>query len=425
MFNKYILASMLLTATIFVACEDDSDVAPPFQLVVAGDASVITGEEDEYTLGDVMNPDSYSWTVSGPAEIVGSSTGNTITVRYTNVGDVVISVTDGTYKGTQFVTVSEVEPMVDIDLGGTGVLRNGASDTVFFGFEAPLASAPSLRLIDADDSTGFNSGDPFVSGTLGELKQLANGTYYAVYTAGAGNGTTEVLLQDIVATDAFGGLDIDSLYMPIFEVDNITPIANVDYSTYQVNDSSEVTVTVTFSEEVMFADPADSALLVSFSGAGVKPETDTLEATGNPLVYEYTYTVNGESNGTLDVALSNIVDLAGNPLSNVEYAGTVTVDNEAPVMVIVAATDQGDYVKISASYIGASQVMYLVVDATDEDFEEPTTAEEFMDTEGVLAGTVNGSTTEILGKGKYTVYFLAVDAAGNYSSIAETSLTMD
>lgn len=415
----------LIAAVLFTACgDDDSTFDGPFRLNIAGPSEVRPESTEEYTIGDFTNPGSYTWTVSGPATINGSASGNTISVTFGEVGDVVITVTNGTDNGTYTVEVADTEPAVEVELQGTGVLRNGMTDTVFFNFNAPIVDAPTFAM-NTTDSTQFNGGNPFVSGTLGALEMYKSkaDVYYALYTAGTGNGTPEALFQDIKSTTTYGEVNIDSAFVQLYRVDNTAPIADISYSDDMVNDSTVVTVTVTFTEEVMFdftQATVDSAIYVSFDGAGVLTETDTLQPTDDPKVFTYEYTVNGEGNGTVDVTLSNVVDLAGNPVAlvnNDEFA----VDNIAPTILITSAVDTGDYVELSITSSEGGVASYMILGDGED---APTSADDFGG--GLFSGDISatGSTELAVPSGEYDVYFIVTDNAGNVSAIDMVDLSV-
>lgn len=415
----------LITAVLFTACgDDDSTFNGPFRLNIAGPSEVRPESTEEYTIGDFTNPGSYTWTVSGPATINGSASGNTISVTFGEVGDVVITVTNGTDNGTYAVEVAETEPTVEVELRGTGVLRNGEKDTVFFNFNAPIVGTPTFAM-NTTDSTQFNGGNPFVSGSLSSLEMYDDqaDVYYAVYTAGTGNGTPEALFQDIKSTTTYGEVNIDSAFVQLYRVDNIAPIADISYSDDHVSDSTVVTVTVTFTEAVMFdytQATVDSAIYVSFDGAGVLSETDTLQPTEDPNVFTYEYTVNGEGDGVVDVTLSNVVDLAGHQVALVNNS-SFTVDNTNPVILTKSAVDVGDYVELAITASESGTASYMMV-ADGED--APETDEDFGG--GLYSGTIsaNSSTELAIASGEYDVYFIVADKAGNVSAIEMVDLSV-
>lgn len=413
----------------FTACEDEQvPFDGPYILYVTGPSSVSPESTETYSIGNLVGGGPYTWSVTGPAEIVGESTGTTVTVEFGSVGDVVISATNGTDSGILNVEVADVEPAVATELDSVGTdlrylrtLRSGETARVSFMFAAPLAKTPSIEV--TSDSTEFNDGDAFVSGSISELMQGDDEfTYYADYTAGSGNGTPEALISDIIATSGYGSDTVETAYVQLYRVDNIAPTADLSYSQVEANDSTVVTVTATFSEPVM----GDS--LISFSGGGVDPETATLQPTDDELVYTYEYTVNGEGAGPINVELEGITDLAGNPLAGVNNSSELVVDNIAPIVTLSSAMDEGEYASIELISTEAGTGMYLIM---EEGEEGPATAVEFMEAEGVASGSMDlianapKTAVEALESGNYVVYFLAQDNAGNYSAIDTTNLVMD
>lgn len=420
MINKINIAFLLLFLVSIVACDDEqSEFDGPFLVNINGPDEVNPEDEATFYLGDIANGDSYTWAVEGPAQITSAATGNSVTIKFQSVGDVIVSVANGTITGAQIVSVAEVDPEVSADLNGTGVLRTGVQDTVFLNFSAPLTKDPTISL--RSDATTF------ASGSLGNLVKVDASSYYALYTAGEGNGTPQIIVLGLENTPEFGGGTLNGDTLNIYRVDNVAPVATVSYSPELANDSTEVVVNVQFSEPVHFENPLDSALRISFSGAGVKEETDTLAVTDDATVYTYNYIVNGKGDGPLSVALSNITDLGGNPLAVVNHTATVEIDNTAPI-VAGAATDMGAYAQIDLGSSESGTGYYLIV---EESADAPTSIEEYMNADNVASGSMSlsmavpATAVEVLSAGSYTVYYLSSDMAGNYSDITSGSLVMD
>jgi hypothetical protein len=429
-----ILLLSLITVFAFTACEDEQEpFEGPYRLTVSGPGSATPETTATFTLGDIINPDSYTWSiVEGPGQIVGGANGATVEVEFLSVGDVLLNVTNGTDARTLTIHVEPVAPAVTGALSKRGytAVRSGESDTVYFNFDSPVASIGSVEI--ASDSSQFNANNPFISGSLGDLESVdgSSTSYYAIYTGGEGNGVPEAKFTNIITTEAFGGDTVKSAYVQLYRVDNIDPIADISYSPSIANDSTEVTITVNFSEAVTFADPADSAIYISLSGAGVAAETDTLMPTEDPAVYTYTYTVNGEGEGNVSVELSNIQDLAGNEVALVRNDEGLTIDNTNPEITLTLAEDDGDYATITIVASESGTGMYVIVEDGEDAPDAPTTPEEFMEISGVASASLGvgrglSSEVEILETGDYTVYYLVMDRAGNYSDVTSTNLVMD
>lgn len=412
---------------MFTGCEDEEEpFGSPYDLMIVGRSEVVPETTHDYTLGNITNPESYNWTVSGPAEIVGASNGATVTVKFGEVGDVTISVSNGVDSGTKSVTVAETEASVTARLrGGSGVLRNGESDTVFFEFDAPVSEIGDFGF-NTEDSTAFNRGaKPFVSGSLGDLVRIDARHYYAIYTAGTGNGTPEAKFENITSTAEYGSVNIDSAYVQLYRVDNIAPVADLTYSADYVKAGNTVTATVTFSEEVMPVNPNDTLMFATFSGVGISGR-DTLMATNNPRVYTFDYTADEAGSGPVQIRLDGIVDFAGNELAGRNNANKLVVDNANPT-VMGTAVDSGSGATITIVSTEPGTGMYLIL---EEGKAAPTTPKDFMDAKGILrsvqlSGANSATVTQALAEGNYTVYFMAMDRAGNYSDIESGALTMD
>ncbi|WP_377469356.1 hypothetical protein [Pontibacter silvestris] len=429
------LLLLFVTVLGFTACDDDDNEPffDPTRLAIGGPDEVAPGTNRNYTIGNITSPETYTWSVEGPAQIVGSNTGATITVAFQSVGEAVITATNGTETGRLTVEVANVAPAVTATLDTTAMgqqkaLRNGESDTVFFEFDAPFRDIESFG-INTEDSTAFNQGtEPFTSGTLGELSQLDNGRYYAIYTAGPGNGTPEAKFANIIATSEYGSDTVETAYVQLYRVDNIAPVVDFTYSQPTANEGTVVTVTATFSEAVMPADPADTLLFVTLSGAGTSAERDTLMATDNPLVYTFEYEVSETAtNGPVQIGIEGVVDFAGNELAGVNNASDLVIDNTNPT-VTGTATDAGNSASIAISSTEAGTGMYLIMRAGAD---APTDADEFMAAQGVASRSVeltagtSKTVTQALAAGNYVVYFMAMDAAGNYSGIESNNLIMN
>lgn len=430
--NKISFLLLLLVAVFgFTACEDEVEpFNDPTRLAIGGPDSASPGTSKTYTVGNVINPATYTWSVEGPAQIVGTATGATVTIQFQSVGEAIITATNGTDTGRFTVDIENVAPAVTATLdttrtGALKALRSGQSDTVFFKFDAPFSKMPTFALNTAD-STGFNQGkEPFVSGSLGALtKGKDDQHYYAIYTAGEGNGTPEAKFANIIATSAYGADTVKSAYVKLYRVDNIAPVADLTYSQQRASSGAVVTVTATFSEAVMSTDPT-GLLFVTLSGAGTT-ERDTLMATNNPQVYTFEYEAKA-GNGPIEIKIANVVDFAGNKLAALNNASELVIDNTVPV-VTGTASDAGSAASIIISSTESGTGMYVVMKAGST---KPATSEAFIAASGVASGSVQltagkaKTVAQALAKGEYVVYFLAMDEAGNYSTIKSDNLSMN
>ena len=198
--NKLYIAFLLLFSCFFVSCVED-EVEPfegPYRLSVGGPASVRPESTVQYTIGDVVNPEGYTWSVvEGPAEITGAATGSTVSVLFKSLGEVKLLVTNG--RDSRTLTIAVTPPRsggkdvftMTSTLNNAGVLRSGQSDTLFLNFNQSLANNPTVSIINSDTT--------FQSGTLGAVQKLSGMRYYTIYTAGEGNGTPRFYVSGIEA----------------------------------------------------------------------------------------------------------------------------------------------------------------------------------------------------------------------------------
>lgn len=421
---------LLLFATFIASCSDDDevdDLSGPFFLTINGPDEVVPGVQREYSVENYTPERNYTWSVEGPAQIIGDASGQSITVEFTGLGEAVIKVENNRDNGNLTVAVEQVEPEVTTTLEsegiiGEGMLSSGQQDTIFFEFNAPLTADPSIAM---NTGKSFFGADPaFTSGTLGDLVKINSTTYYAIYTAGAGNGTPEAAITGLEATETFTS---DELHVLLFEVDNTAPVVDLSFSDNTVSDGTEVTVTATFSEPVRFENPADSALLISYSGGGMSVTGDTLQSTDDPRVYSYTFTADGGgADGTVTFDIENVVDMAGNPLAAINNNAGLTIDNNFSGTVTGTAMDSGDFATISMTSTESGTGQYVVLNTGAD---APTSADDFDG--GIASGsmTLNAgvmkSVNQSLPSGDYDVYFIGRDEADNYSAITTVGFTMD
>lgn len=399
----------LMLGVLLSSCEDDeSSIITPYIVTIDGVTEVTPNTTETYSIGDMSDGvENYSWSITGPGTIDGETSGKSIDVTFTGVGEVVLTVTNGTDSGTRTITVDEVSPGVTVSLNGYGKLKSGDSDTVYFAFDAPVASIGDYELTNG-------------IGSIGTLTKIDDSNYYLIFTAGDTEGVSELYIDTLTSTETYGSAGLDSVYLDLYEVDNTLPIAALTYSELVVNDSTIVTVTATFSEEI------DSVAFISFSGAGVEAETDTLQTTSDALVYTYEYVVNGGGNGTVTVSL-DVQDQAGNELGGVSGASLLTVDNTAPVIIMTVEGGTG----VATLDVTSSEIItgsYVIVASGDDGPEDASDLISFSD--AVASGSLEFSTLndEIpvsLTAGDYDVYFVGMDEAGNYSSLSTASVSVD
>ena len=435
---------MAFVAISLVSCGDDDEFSGPYLMLIDGPTSVVPTEVESYAIlfEGYNNGDNASWTISGPGTIEGSATGEAITVSFQDEGEVTLNVSDGVNSGILVISVGSGDGEVTADLENEGVigesvLSSGQSDTVYLYFRGAVTSAIDVALLEDTDSSYFNEDKlAFSSGSLGDLTKVNDKTFYAIYTAGDGNGTPEALITGLSGSAAYAS---DSAYFELFVVDNKAPEATFEYSDDHVADSTEVKITVTFSEPIMFANPSDTLYYISFNGGGVMSQTDTLMATDDELVYTFTYVTNGDSDGEIDIDLLNVVDYADNAPELIN--NTILADNTAPTLVfdddlltidnIVVTENISEDGNAAIEFAGTDETVVVYYSVTDEELDTPS-AEDIIG-EGLISGSFEAdeiySTTHRFAfteeAGEYYVYVVLMDKSGLYSSVESRLVTFN
>ncbi|MEO9967286.1 MAG: hypothetical protein ABJF11_15920 [Reichenbachiella sp.] len=412
--NTNFFIGLIIVCLSIYSCDDDESTSFT-RYYIQGQQAVDPGDSGVYSLGN--HDGNFEWTVNDDdlAEII-STTDKEVEVKFKMSGVVRIEVTDGSKNGYLDVTVNSSDASeITATYAGSGILHNATQDTVFLSFSAALATVPKLILngLNVQDTSGFFTDDdhkaiaPFNSAgeTLSALKSYksSESEYYAIYKAGAGNGQPEAKLTSVKIDETHGGDEVEDFYIKLPMVDNVRPIGKIELSTTAANDDTEVTITVTFNEAMRAVLSSDQDTLVFFdiSGGGITSATDTLWETHDPMVWTSKFVTDGTGDGTLTVSIGDIVDLGGNTCSTLADA-TMEIDNTAPTASgSVAVLSDTQSVSIT------TEGQWLMVAA---DTDEPTSMADF-------ASGGSGDKIMVVEPGEYDFYFIAVDAAGNESTI--------
>lgn len=406
--------TMALAVLFIFSCNEDDDTGSPASYAIFGEREVSPETTGTYSLH--VDGVEATWTSSDPSIMsIISTSGSTVEVAFLKSGTVRLMATDGVRSGVVEITVANGNTGITVTYAGTGSLKSGTSDTVFFSFDAPLAEVSGV--IINEDTSGFYKdpeGEPidaFVSpgASLSAMSSYkgSDEVFYAIYTAGSGDGQPEGFIESFTLNDTYGGVVKEYTHIKLPVVDNTTPYAKVVFSDDVVNDSSVVTITVTFSEAVM-PDNADS-ILIYVSGAGVLEASYPLKATTttDQKVWTLEYTTNGNGNGTMtaNVDPGTVTDLAGN--TAYIRSATLEIDNIAPFPALTNAFTvdvTGSVLTVTLSGEDEVRWMYLEGGATAPeagDFDEAFT-------EGDVF---------LLAAGIYDFYYIAIDEAGNVSDV--------
>ncbi len=286
----------------------------PIKIEYASDGAIFTT-----VAGNELNDGSYTWTV--PSD-------NTATAR------IKITATDlagnTSFYESNIFTIDSTAP--SIPTGGIiGTTVQGGDDTIVIHFSEPVVANDGVwtdgnefTSIKANgtaiDMTGaiysYDGASNVLNITLGSSVNLKNGEFVSVTPA----------------TDAIK--DLAGNYLSSTEVVGTTPITGdiiapsvalaYSISGRPVRDADTLTITATFSETI------SGAPKISIDTTGTDLTPTDMTATGNALVWTFSYDVPAGSDGTATVTV-NITDLAGNP-NSAATNNTFTIDNTAPTV---------------------------------------------------------------------------------------------
>lgn len=400
--SKTILSSALLLLFV-VACEDDESGQNNVGevLYIDGPSGVTPESTQTFTANEAGG--TISWTVTGNATL-GTTDGLTAEVTFGEVGTATVSASGNGLEGIREITINGVD--AGLVEGGVAMsnsaVNDGGSETVTFTFTAPLAAAPSIAL----------TGD-FTAGSISALTAVAGSNmtqFMATVTGGSGNGQLNAAITGVTVADGYGGGTAD-LEVAIQAVDNVSPIGEFSVSTGVGNAGTDVTFTVSLNEG---ARANGANMVVDVTGAGLDGATQVmLAATDDASVWSGTHTIAGTDEGALNAVLdvTTVVDVAGNSLTEWLTAtnGSVTVDNTAPTTFSLTATESpadSRLVNIVVTPEEAGSTVHWIWLPYNSQFTPESPAD--FDGEGA------GDSKFVAGAGKYKLFYLEVDAAGNY-----------
>ena len=300
----------VIALSIGVSCqeEDDDRAFVPYRVAIGGPDKVAPGEAVIYYT-DAYGDETFTWGVPEGATLLDGAGTDSISVSFEagSSGDVTIQARG--LDGRKFVEVESAAPAATVALDtNTVALTQGASDTLFIEFDTDIATDPEVRLMPNDEVSG---------GTISPLVKVDEDTYQVIYTAGTGNGTEKISVDNAVSTAFYGSLEMDTVVtFNLYEVDNTPATGRLLASGTPVYDSgSVVTLSAVFSEPLSTQD----SVQISITGLTEAYVTDATMATEDGMTWTYDFQSDGEINELVTVSVSNVpTDPAGNPTEAVE-----------------------------------------------------------------------------------------------------------
>ncbi|WP_456457656.1 hypothetical protein [Reichenbachiella sp.] len=410
--SKVILSSALLLF-ITVACEDDEsgqnnvgDV-----LYIDGPSGVTPMSTQTFTASEAGG--SVSWSVTGNATL-GTTDGLTAEVTFGAVGTATVNASGNGLEGARAITINGVEAAL-LEEGGVAFsnasVNNGGSETVTLTFAGPLASAPTLAF-EGDFTAGT------ITSNFAEVSGSGMTKFIATITGGTGNGQLQGRMLNVTAAADYGGGVTDTLRVNLHAVDNVKPLAkfeNADGVTV-VNKGGSVKFMVSASEAIRAVkDSMKLALDYDAGSAGADTLLLLSQSEDDASVWYTTWTNTADGDGSFTATLdqSTVIDIASNDAlwDPATSMFNVAVDNTAPTAFTLTATENDpvdeprvvDVVTVAEEVGSTVHWIWLP-------YNSQFTPESPADFDGEGAGT----TKFVASAGNYKLFYLEVDAAGNY-----------
>ncbi|MEK9925979.1 MAG: Ig-like domain-containing protein, partial [Alphaproteobacteria bacterium] len=200
------------------------------------------------------------------------------------------TVNDGTTNSSSYTITVDVDPVNDAPVAdnetntateGTNLnARNGGSDDVLIGdtdIENDRLSVTQIRVGSTEGSGTSGRVGSFLSGTYGQLRIKANGSYRYVPNDILGASETGVDWFNYTVSDGNGGTDTATLKITVTGI-NDTPVAKNDNNTIDITSKNSLTVTNGSSKDVLGND-TDADRSASLSITEIR--TGAIEASGN------------------------------------------------------------------------------------------------------------------------------------------------
>ncbi len=290
-----------ISLLVGASCEEDSTQSfTPYRAVIGGPSTVAPGEVATYYT-DTYGSETVSWTVPTGATIVSGAGTESIEVTFAAGASGEIAVVKQGLNGTIAVTVEAVKPVASVSLDSGVVLRQGQSAPVTISFDKDIEIAPAATLLSL--------GTGITGSALSPLVKTDDKTFQATYTAGTGDGTEVLSLEEAVASQFLGATVMDSSGFELYAVDNTAATGKLFASSTPVDDSTAVTLSAIFSEPLSTTD----TVKVSVNGASQAYVTEANMTTEDGMTWTYEFQPEGGANEVATVSVGNLPsDPAGN-----------------------------------------------------------------------------------------------------------------
>ncbi len=305
------LVSIFSVGVLLSAVACDEDEVADFVLTefsISGPEEVAPGDTATFTTSKYEG-ETYAWTVPTPgATIVGGAGTSAITVAFTAAGSGAITVAARGINGTTTVTVVSAAPVATVSLPSDTVLVAGATSNVLISYDQPIETAPVVGVVPAGTAPAGEA--------VSAVTRVDDRTFQVTYTAGTGDGTDKISVDQAVTTAQYGALAMDTVVtFDTYRTDNTAATGELTASRTPVDSTATSTLMVMFSEPLSMAD----TVKVSVTGTLQAYVTDANMTTADGQTWTYDFQPEGGTSELATVSVSNLpTDLAGNATTAVE-----------------------------------------------------------------------------------------------------------
>ncbi len=308
-FKLFLGLVYLSVGMINVACQEEgsTDPLPIDRLVIGGEEEPAAGDTLTYNTS-LYEGESYTWAVPTGATIVGGAGTFAIDVAFSSAGSGDITVAARGATGKLTVAVEDPAlPEAAVALPNDAVLMAGATGPVRISFEQPIETAPVVGVVPAAGTAG---------GAVSAVTRVNDRTFEVIYTAGTGNGTDKISVDQAVTTAYYGASAMDTVMtFNAYPTDNTAATGELSASRTPVDSTTTSTLSVMFDEPLLTSD----TVKVSVVGASQAYVTEANMMTADGQTWTYSFQPEGGTTELATVTVSNLpTDLAGNPTEVVD-----------------------------------------------------------------------------------------------------------
>ncbi|UXI03214.1 Ig-like domain-containing protein [Photobacterium sp. TY1-4] len=398
-----------------VNAAEDNDVLIAGSGAEAGNSVTVTITDNNSSVSRTVTADnSGNWTLSGSELDVSGLNNGTLTVSATQAD----TAGNTSTAATQTITLDNAAPSavtITTPIETDGIVNAAEdNDVLIAGSGAESGNSVTVTITDNSSSvsrtvTADNSGNWTLSGSELDVSGLNNGTLTVSATQADTAGNTSTAATQTITLDNAAPSAV-TITTPI-ETDGI------------VNAAEDNDVLIAGTD----AEAGNSVTVTIHDGANSQSRTVTADGSGNWTISGSEFDVSSFNNGTLTVSASQS-DAAGNTSS--AASTTITLDNTAPSAPSITTPIEGD------GRVNAAEDNDVLIAGTGAEAGNSVTVtihdgansqSRTVTADGSGNWTISGSEFDVssFNNGTLTVSASQSDAAGNTSSAASTTITLD